>query len=133
MAFDANKYKVIFEQRYGSGSFEKGLSQAREIGRLKVQADVAKSDYKGRGGWNGGQQPQQLASAYQQYQREKARLSSPTPRLDSYYNNAMKNVSREAPYLNSYLNPNVRKLLPPLAPANNKNLTPWEQIQLLGR
>jgi hypothetical protein len=41
MAFDENKYKAIFESRYGSGSFESGLSQARDIGRSKVQADLA--------------------------------------------------------------------------------------------
>jgi hypothetical protein len=41
MAFDQNKYKAIFEARYGSGSFESGLSQARQIGESKVQADLA--------------------------------------------------------------------------------------------
>jgi hypothetical protein len=46
MAFDENKYKAIFEARYGSGSFESGLSQAREIGRSKVQADLAKQQMK---------------------------------------------------------------------------------------
>jgi hypothetical protein len=46
MAFDENKYKKIFESRYGSGSFESGLSQAREIGASKVQADLAMSALK---------------------------------------------------------------------------------------
>jgi hypothetical protein len=41
MAFDENKYKTIFESRYGAGSFEAGLSQARQIGASKVQADLA--------------------------------------------------------------------------------------------
>lgn len=43
--FDPNKYKKIFEQRYGSGSFESGLSSARNIGKLKAQASFAKKDY----------------------------------------------------------------------------------------
>lgn len=43
--FDVNKYKKIFEQRYGAGSFDAGLSQAREIGRLKTQAKFAKQQY----------------------------------------------------------------------------------------
>jgi hypothetical protein len=46
MAFDQNKYKAIFEARYGSGSFESGLSQARQIGASKVQADLAMSALK---------------------------------------------------------------------------------------
>jgi hypothetical protein len=48
MAFDEDKYKKIFESRYGAGSFDSGLKQARDIGRLKVQADVAKQDYTAR-------------------------------------------------------------------------------------
>jgi hypothetical protein len=46
MAFDENKYKSIFEARYGSGSFESGLSQARQIGYSKVQADLAMAQLK---------------------------------------------------------------------------------------
>jgi hypothetical protein len=46
MAFDQNKYKAIFEARYGSGSFESGLSKARQIGASKVQADLAMSALK---------------------------------------------------------------------------------------
>jgi hypothetical protein len=46
MAFDENKYKSIFEARYGSGSFESGLSQARQIGYSKVQADLAMDQLK---------------------------------------------------------------------------------------
>lgn len=46
MAFDQNKYKAIFESRYGPGSFESGLSQARDIGRSKVEADLAMSALK---------------------------------------------------------------------------------------
>jgi hypothetical protein len=46
MAFDENKYRAIFEARYGSGSFESGLSQARQIGASKVQADLAMKSLK---------------------------------------------------------------------------------------
>jgi hypothetical protein len=45
MAFDENKYKSIFESRYGSGSYESGLADARRMGQLKAQADYAKSTY----------------------------------------------------------------------------------------
>jgi hypothetical protein len=45
MAFDENNYKKIFESRYGAGSFDSGLSQAREIGRTTVQAKVAKQKF----------------------------------------------------------------------------------------
>jgi hypothetical protein len=45
MAFDENNYKKIFESRFGSGSYESGLSNARQIGQLKAQADYAKKSY----------------------------------------------------------------------------------------
>lgn len=48
MAFDENKYKQLFEQRYGSGSFDAGLSDARKIGQLKAQAEIAKQQYNQR-------------------------------------------------------------------------------------
>lgn len=48
MAFDEAHYKKIFEQRYGKGSFDVGLQQARQIGQLKVQAQLAKKDYTAR-------------------------------------------------------------------------------------
>jgi hypothetical protein len=46
--FDTNKYKKIFESRYGSGSYESGLSNARSIGATKAQADFEKEEYKRR-------------------------------------------------------------------------------------
>lgn len=46
--FDENKYKSTFDQMYGKGSFDKGLAQAREIGRSKVEADLAQKDYNAR-------------------------------------------------------------------------------------
>jgi hypothetical protein len=45
MAFDENKYKQIFEDRFGPGSFESGLANARKMGQLKAQAKIAKSSY----------------------------------------------------------------------------------------
>jgi hypothetical protein len=43
--FDENKYKSTFEKMYGAGSFDKGLSQAREMGQLKAQAGIAKQQF----------------------------------------------------------------------------------------
>lgn len=48
MAFDEKKYKDIFEQRHGKGSFDAGLSSARNIGATKAQADIAKDEYNKR-------------------------------------------------------------------------------------
>jgi hypothetical protein len=45
MAFDENKYKSIFESRYGSGSYESGLANARKMGQLKAQAGIAKQQF----------------------------------------------------------------------------------------
>lgn len=43
--FDEDKYKKIFEQRFGTGSYDSGLSNARKIGQLKAQAEIAKQRY----------------------------------------------------------------------------------------
>jgi hypothetical protein len=45
MAFDENKYKSIFESRFGSGSYESGLANARKMGQLKAQAAYAKKQF----------------------------------------------------------------------------------------
>lgn len=44
MTFNQDKYKAIFEKRYGSGSYESGLSSARSIGKTKAQADFEKDE-----------------------------------------------------------------------------------------
>lgn len=46
--FDRDKYKGILEQRYGKGSYEKGMSQAREIGTTRARADFEKAAYNQR-------------------------------------------------------------------------------------
>jgi hypothetical protein len=45
MAFDENNYKKIFESRYGAGSFDSGLADARKMGQLKAQAGIAKQQF----------------------------------------------------------------------------------------
>lgn len=48
MAWNEDKYKKIFESRYGSGSFESGLSNARTIGENKARAEYAKQLFNQR-------------------------------------------------------------------------------------
>lgn len=48
MSLDEKRYKQLFEQRFGSGSFDAGLSRAREIGQLQAQAEIAKQQYNQR-------------------------------------------------------------------------------------
>ncbi|MGM7719443.1 LPD38 domain-containing protein [Metabacillus sp. Hm71] len=48
VTFNQNKYKEIFERRYGAGSYDAGLSSAREIGRSQAQAEFEKADYERR-------------------------------------------------------------------------------------
>ncbi|OHR74013.1 hypothetical protein HMPREF3291_05350 [Bacillus sp. HMSC76G11] len=45
MAYNADKYKKIFESRHGKGSFDAGLASARETGKLKAQGEFAKTQY----------------------------------------------------------------------------------------
>jgi hypothetical protein len=43
--FNPDKHKATFEQMFGKGSYSSGLAEAREIGRTKAQAELAKKDY----------------------------------------------------------------------------------------
>ncbi|WP_026676777.1 LPD38 domain-containing protein [Fictibacillus gelatini] len=43
--FDDKKYKKIFEQMYGKGSYDSGISRAGEVGRLQAKAALAKENY----------------------------------------------------------------------------------------
>ncbi|MFY0760181.1 LPD38 domain-containing protein [Metabacillus dongyingensis] len=45
MAYNSDKYKKIFEKSHGKGSYDAGLASAREIGKLKTQAEFAKTTY----------------------------------------------------------------------------------------
>lgn len=46
--FNKDKYKSVFEQRFGKGSYDAGQSKAYNTGRLKVEARIAKDDYEKR-------------------------------------------------------------------------------------
>ncbi|TYS46770.1 hypothetical protein [Bacillus infantis] len=46
--FNSSKYKQLFEQRFGKGSYDAGLSKAREIGATKAQAAFAKQEADAR-------------------------------------------------------------------------------------
>ncbi|WP_108669559.1 LPD38 domain-containing protein [Peribacillus acanthi] len=46
--FDKDKYKKTFDQRFGAGAYDSGLSSARSIGKTKADAEIAKEEYKVR-------------------------------------------------------------------------------------
>ncbi|WP_313798794.1 LPD38 domain-containing protein [Cytobacillus sp.] len=46
--YNPDKYKAIFESRYGAGSYDAGLSNARSIGASKAQVNIAKEEYNKR-------------------------------------------------------------------------------------
>ncbi|MCK6203923.1 hypothetical protein KZX50_00480 [Bacillus infantis] len=46
--FDEEKYKKIFNQRFGAGAFDSGLSSARDIGAKQAQAKIAALEFKER-------------------------------------------------------------------------------------
>lgn len=43
--FNREKYKKILDNMYGAGSFDSGLSNAREIGRSKAQAEIGQANF----------------------------------------------------------------------------------------
>lgn len=48
MAYDRDKYKQFFESRYGAGSYNAGLSNARSIGATQAKAKIAELEYERR-------------------------------------------------------------------------------------
>ncbi|MEH7442771.1 hypothetical protein V7201_10745 [Bacillus sp. JJ1122] len=46
--FDQKKYKAIFEQQFGKGSYDAGLAKARELGTKRAQVEIAKKLYTKR-------------------------------------------------------------------------------------
>lgn len=134
--FDVEKYKQIFDQMYGPGAFEAGLASAREIGSLQAKAGFAKDDYSTRlkAAQKEAEEAQQAAEEavkanetgtlddqFQEYQREKNYYSAQTP-IDQYYQSQQLNTPRKS----------LQQIFKPLAPAQNKNLTPWDIMKMMG-
>ncbi|WP_416731374.1 LPD38 domain-containing protein [Fictibacillus sp. JL2B1089] len=84
MAFNKDKYKKIFESRYGTGSFEAGLSSAREIGLSKAQAEFEKDEYKRR--------MSEAKKAFEKAQKEAEKIEKESLKQEA------KNAAREEAY-----------------------------------
>lgn len=46
--FDSGKYKSAFDQMFGQGSFDRGIQESQEIGRMKVEASLAREAFEKR-------------------------------------------------------------------------------------
>jgi Large polyvalent protein associated domain 38 len=83
-SFNSGNYKKIFEQRYGSGSYDRGLSSARNIGRTKAQAEFEKDEYKRR--------MSEAKKAYEKAQKEAEKIEKENLKQEA------KNAAREEAY-----------------------------------
>lgn len=64
--FNSSKYKETFEKRFGSGAYESGLSKARDIGKSKADAGLAKAEYNHR--------KSEAKKAFDKQQREQEKI-----------------------------------------------------------
>ena len=46
--FDRGKYSNAFDQMFGQGSFDRGIQESQEIGRMKVEASLARKAFEKR-------------------------------------------------------------------------------------
>lgn len=115
-------------------AYQQAVADAQRQAAIRASASRAHSSYSGGGRSysRSDSNSSPLASSYQQYQNEKSQYNSPTPRLDDYYMQMVKNVQPSGPRKNPYEDKNVLRYLSPQAPADNRNLSPWDKVNLLG-
>ncbi|MCD7034303.1 hypothetical protein LRR81_08655 [Metabacillus sp. GX 13764] len=133
--FNVDKYKQIFEQRYGKGAYEQGVSNARQTGTLKAQAQFEKEmylrqlkqfeDYQ-QAAMEQADQASGLAQEYEQFKKEKEQAqTAPTP-LDDYMNSQMPQMGWLGPYKDQTENAKAykQKMIDPYQGALKDALTP---------
>lgn len=134
--FDQNAKQ--FGMNYALQKMQFDLDKKVRLGQLSIdQAQLALAQARAKSGSSGGggasrgssasaaaSASPSLASAYQQYQKEKSSASKSA--LDKYYQAQEKDIIKKtkAPYKNT--------VLKPVAPAQNKNLTDFEKLRLMG-
>lgn len=76
-SFNQGKYHEIFDQMYGQGARERGINSAKETGRLKVEASLARKEYEAR--------RKAEEAARKKAEKEKAKAAATAlPKADSY-------------------------------------------------
>lgn len=142
--FDEKKYKAIFDEAYGKGAYEAGMAQARKIGTTTVQAEFAKrlyeqrlreveraaarARYSGYGSGGGSGSGSKSDDLVEQFRKEKQK--SAKTGLDLYYENESKKLNKGR----SKAMKKVEDIYPGVIPSvrDNKNLTDWAKMKLMG-
>ncbi|MGG4267441.1 hypothetical protein [Peribacillus simplex] len=143
--FDPKKYKRIFDNMYGSGKFDAGMSQAREVGKTTAQAEFEKDMYAKRlkDAQDAAMAAAEAAQAETDYQDEtgqsvddlvsefrKDKEESSRSGISSYYNNQTKQLNKGR----SLARKPVEEIFPGAVPSlrDNPNLNAWEKMKLFG-
>ncbi|MFE3973195.1 MULTISPECIES: hypothetical protein [unclassified Peribacillus] len=143
--FDPNKYKRIFDNMYGAGKFNAGLSQAREIGKTTAQAEFEKDMYAQRlkDAQDAAMAASEAAQAELDYQDEsgesvddlvsqfrKDKEESSKSGISKYYENQTKQLNKGR----SLARKPVEEVFPQAVPSlrDNPNLNAWEKMKLFG-
>jgi alkylated DNA nucleotide flippase Atl1 len=150
--FDPKKYKRIFDNMYGSGKFDAGLSQAREVGKTTAQAEFEKDMYAqrlkeaqdaARQAAEDAQAELEAAEAEGDYQEDtgqsvddlvnefrKDKTESNKSGISKYYENQTKQLNKGR----SLARKPVEEVFPQAVPSlrDNPNLSAWEKMKLFG-
>jgi hypothetical protein len=143
--FDPSKYKRIFDNMYGTGKYDAGLSQARKVGRTTAQADFEKDMYAQRlkEAQDAALAASEAAQAELDYQDEtgssvddlvnefrKDKEESSKTGITKYYENQTKQLNKGR----SVARKPVEEIFPQAVPSlrDNPNLTAWEKMKLFG-
>ncbi|MBS4173467.1 hypothetical protein [Bacillus sp. FJAT-49736] len=130
--FDQNVKQ--FDKNYALQQLQYELDKKVRLGQLSIdQAQLALAQARAKSSGSGGgvssasaaaKASPPLANAYQQYQAEQNYGAKSN--LDKYYEAQLNDIKKktQAPYKNN--------VLKPVAPAQNKNLTDFEKLRLMG-
>lgn len=81
--FNRGKYQNAFDQMFGAGRYEQGMNDAREVGRLKVEASLARKAFE--------QRLKEEEAARKKAEKEKAKAAATAlPKADESYSRTSK-------------------------------------------
>ncbi len=142
--FDEGKYKALFDQMYGAGTYASGMDMAKNIGRTTAEADFAKENYLNR--LKEAKEAAERAREMEEYyasldlgenhldslidQWRKEREESNKSNLDRYYDSQSEALNKGRSLARKKVEDVYPGIIKP--PAQNKNLTPWEKYKMFG-
>ena len=141
--FNEGRYKALFDQMYGAGTYASGMDMAKNIGRTTAEAEFAKEAYmeRLREAQAAAKRAQEEAEYYasiggygiendlvSQWKQEREEANKPA--IDRYYESQSEALNKGRSVARKKIEDIYPGIIKP--PAQNKNLTPWERMKLMG-